>query len=189
MAHPVARAIILLLLPMAVLFGGSWLISKESGRERVLQALKTLPAKADRTPLGLRWRLYDAAAVHRHWTPMKEHGVLGVEKQVFQLDLVLPVFIAAAFLFSLVLAWTSWGRPFPVSYLAIPAILMLVADWTENTRLLGQIDRMAAGQALQADQIRLASVGTGLKLLTFILMTAVLAYNVYAAFQASRQDG
>jgi hypothetical protein len=189
MAHPVVRAIILLLLPAAVLFGGSWLISKETGRDRVLQALKTLPARADRTPLGLRWRPYDADSVHRHWTPMKEHGVLGVEKQVFQLDLVLPVFLAAAFLFSLVLAWKARGWNFPIGYLVVPAILMLLADWTENNRLLGQIDLMAAGQALQADQIRIASVATRIKILMVILMLGTLFVNVVLAFGARRQDG
>lgn len=168
MRHPV----VLFLLPWIVFAAACGIMQKTSGRVRVHEMLAHTAPEDRRTP-GMRLS-YDAAAVQRHWAALNADG-LRREKRFFQLDLAFPVLFAAAFAYSLPAASRLLARPIGAGYLLVPVVLMLAADWTENATLLGQLQRFRAGEALQPEQVRLASHATRAKLLLVLVLTLLIA--------------
>lgn len=161
----VAEAVIIAALPIAIFFGGVWVMSKLSGYPQAKERFLALPQQ-DRKPLNQRLH-YDVAAVQRRWEGLQE--AVQVERRLLEVDLVFPLLYCAAFVTSLVWAWASLGRPIHPAWLLAPVVITLLADWTENLVLLDQLRRYLAvgAPALQAGWIRIASLATALKLLFF----------------------
>lgn len=168
MKHPV----FLFLLPWIVFAAAGGIMRKASGRARVHELLAHAAPEDRRTP-GMRLS-YDAAAVRRHWAALDADG-LRRERRFLRLDLAFPVLFAGAFAYSLLAASRLLARPIGPGYLLVPVVLMLAADWTENVTLLGQLQRFSAHEALQPEQVRLASHATRAKLLLVLVLALLLA--------------
>jgi hypothetical protein len=186
-------SIIIIVLPLAVLLGGNALAVALSGRELATEQINAGIGKTDKTgkddrkPLARRWR-YDVPAVQKHWGALQQSGIAR-ERHYLQLDLALPLAIAAAFAGCLLTAWAWLGRPFHPVYLLLPVAVFVLADWTENVTLLGQLDRVAPGgvPTLQPERIHLASVATFVKNLVFralyVYLLVMLAFVAFGAWK------
>src|SRR5712692_3207248 len=148
MTRVIVQALIIIALPTFALVGGGWLMSEISGRA----------VPANQKPLGQRFG-YDADNAQTHWSTFDDRA-LRAEQRFLELDLVYPFLYGSALAFSLVIAWTSLGRPFNSLWLAAPLLIMVLADWTENLAQLHEMKRFMANRAtaLNADWIRVASV-------------------------------
>lgn len=157
MGKTFVTVIVMIALPVAVFFGGAWIMNKWSGRQ-------SLPGKK---PLNMRWH-YDVPAVKELWGAFDEPG-LRAEKKFLELDLVFPFLYGGALAAGLLLGWAALGRPFNPAWLVAPVAVTLLADWTENLVQIGQLNRwLARGKdALQAGSIQIATTATTIKLLCF----------------------
>jgi hypothetical protein len=159
------KAAAILVLPAIVFFAGAAILTQLSGRALSMARFATL-AKPDRTPLNSRLR-YDKAAVQRHWgalDPKSQGPALAAETRFLEIDLVFPLVYGGAFLAALLLGWALLGRTFNPTFLVLAVAIAVLADWTENLTMLGQIEAFAAGDALSAHRIALASAATLVKL-------------------------
>jgi len=162
------KAIIALVLPLAILVAGSYIMSKASGRDAVAkQAGPSAQTNHEPPkPLNQRWQGYDTGAVHDYWNAL---GVEGrrAEQRFLELDLVFPFFYGAALVAGLMLAWATLGRPFQPAWLVAPVAIAVAADWTENLIQLDQLRAyMESGKdGLQSGWIQVSSHATSLKLL------------------------
>lgn len=179
---PILRAVCLLLLPGLVLIAGGWAMRKAAGWARV-HALLARAAPGDRRPLGLRPG-YDADAVRRHWAVL-DADALRREKRVMELDLVFPLVFVGTLACSLVATWVSLHRPVPLAAVLLGLAALLLADWTENLHLIGQVKRVMAGDELQPGRVRIASLATRAKLLlsgaAFLALLASLLLHLFGA--------
>lgn len=160
------RAIVILLLPAAVFFGGFYLIGKLSNREEVTRQLGKLPNKKDQKPLGVRICGYNVGAVATHWGALDKKA-LEFERRSLEIDLLFPFFYGAAFAGALLCAWAALDRSFNPAWILAPVLVEVVADWIENFIQLGQLRLFKAGGALQPGWIQIASVATILKVVFF----------------------
>lgn len=173
------KAIFMIALPTVVFFGGAWIMSEMSDRERVMERLSQAAAPADQKPLNQRL-CYDVAAVHRHWGALDDTA-RHAERRFLELDLIFPFLYGVALATSLLMAWASLGRPFNPAWVLAPVVITLLADWTENLVQLGQIKRYIITSnetALQAGWIQVASTATMLKLLLFGGVSLLLLWLV-----------
>jgi len=162
------KLIAVLALPVVVFFGGAWVMSEMSNRENVRDRLHDAAAPEDQKPLNQRIG-YDVSAVTRHWGALDDAG-RDAMRRFLELDLVFPFLYGAALLTSMLVVWTTIGRPFQPIWLIAPVIITLVADWTENIVQWGQLRRFVDGGefALQAGWIQMASMATVIKLVFFL---------------------
>lgn len=195
-------SVIVIVLPFAVLIGGNALAAALSGRDLATQQIneeinrrrdKVVDKRADKAlvadkkPLARRWS-YNVPAVQRHWSALQVSGIAR-ERHYLQLDLALPLAIAAAFAGCLVTAWAWLGRPFHPVYLLLPIAVFVLADWTENVTLLVQLDRMVPGgvPSLQPERVHLASTATFVKNLLFygvyVYLLVMLAFVAVGAWK------
>jgi hypothetical protein len=164
------RAALIVAVPTVVFIGGAAIMTRLSGRAIVTRQLEALPNKADRTPLNSRLH-YDQPAVERHWGALNADA-LAAETRFLEMDLVFPVALGGAFLAVLLLGWATLDRSFNPTWIVLLVAITMLADWTENLTLLGQIEafarNLAAGTspaaALSAGRIGLASAATLVKL-------------------------
>src|SRR5215208_5929885 len=105
----IVRAVLIAALPGIVFLGGAQMITRLSGRDRVVERLGGL-AEGDRKPLNQRLH-YDRTAVDRHWGAL-DAGAFAAEARFLEMDLVFPLLYGAAFLASLLIGWAALGRPF-----------------------------------------------------------------------------
>lgn len=159
--------LIVLALPVAAFFGGAAVMTALSGRKHVRKRLCEVAAAQDRKPLNQRWG-YDVGAVDRHWRAF-DSAAFRAERRFLQLDLVFPLLYGLAMAASLLMAWTLLGYPI-WGWLVTPVVVAMMADWVENSLLLGQLQGYEGHgkKALQASQIRVASAATILKLIAFL---------------------
>jgi hypothetical protein len=180
----IGLAIIMVALPTAVFFGGVAIMEKVSRHKVVEQLVNSAPDPCDRKPLDQRFG-YGAAAVGRYWKLVD--GALAAERRFLEVDLIFPFFYGGALAASLLLAWSTLGRPFSPAWLLSPVAVTMLADWTENLVQLAQLKRYEAGGGpkLQPGWIRLASVATSLKLLFFgassLLLVGFVAITLYCS--------
>lgn len=185
MSKRLLLTILLVLLPSLVLGAGSVIGAQISNRSLVKKQHRAakLPLM-DRIPLGLRpW--YGVDAVKRHWVNPLNNDARAAERRFLQFDRGLAAAIAITLFLCLFITWRELGKPFHVVYLLVPAIALLLADWTENRLLIGQLDRLLATPPLplQAGQIRRAAMATLAKLVLYgglyvtLLRLAVRAYR------------
>src|SRR5688572_1996639 len=106
------RTALILAVPAVVFFGGAEIMTRLSGRARVVQRFAQLPEAADRKPLNQRLH-YDKSAVERHWSALRsDPRALAAEARFLEMDLVFPLVYGSAFAAALLLAWAFAGRPF-----------------------------------------------------------------------------
>jgi hypothetical protein len=186
MMSPVVRAVLIVAIPLVVFFGGTMLMTRLSGRATVDAQLESLPDKSDRTKLNTRLH-YDREKVARHWGALKPDG-LAAETRFLEMDLVFPLAYGGAYLAGLLLGWAALGRSFNPTWLVLVVAVTLLADWTENLTLLGQIEAFARGGAttLNAGRIALASAATLVKLAGGAAVTVAV---VVMAVQVLRRAG
>ncbi len=159
---------VFVLLPPAVLVAGGRTMSRLSGRDFFRTRVKLRAAPRDRKPLNRRFG-YDAGAVHRHWRVLGDAGC-AAEGRFLKLDISFPLVYGAALTAGMVVFWIVLGRPFHPAWFIQPVIITMVADWTENILLLGQLARYVNGgqKALERDRIKVAGAATTIKLVAFI---------------------
>jgi len=177
-ANLILRAIFMIALPAAVLVGGVAIMTKVTHHQEVEERASSAPHPCDRKPLDQRFG-YDAGAVDRYWGAVG--GALPAEQRFLEVDLAFPFLYGGALAASLLLAWSSLGRPFSPAWIMAPVAITVVADWTENLVQLAQLRRYSAGgaHALQASWIRVASAATSLKLL-FLGVSSLLLLTLVA---------
>jgi hypothetical protein len=146
---------IIIALPIIGLLGGGWILSKLSHRADVKKVL-------DGDTLGQRCQGYDKSVVQRQWDLLSREKLLDKERLFLQLDLAFPLLYGSAYAGSLWMAWAALGRRFNPLWILAPVIIVVLADWTENLLLLGQLHRYPAG--LQDGLIQAASIATRAKL-------------------------
>jgi hypothetical protein len=162
------ETILMLALPLVVFVSGAWIMARLSHRQCVVDQLnRSGVRKNDRNPLKQRLG-YDIEAVQRHWGAL-DAVALGSERTFLQLDLIFPFFYGAALMASLMMAWSTLGRPFRPVWIIAPVVFTMLADWTENLVQLSQLRRYLKGGevTLQAGWIQIASTATILKFLLF----------------------
>lgn len=176
---------LMIALPFAVFASAGWLMQEISGRKAIV-ALYQGAAEELRKPLNLRPFGYRESQVTGQW---KLLGELRPQHERFlEYDLIFPFFYAGAFAVSLLVGWTLLGRPCQPFWALLPALLMAVADWTENLIHLGQLRRFVESGDVSAGWIALASSATVLKLwsigaglLWIVLMIAWIVARVVEA--------
>ena len=158
--------LLLIALPIAVVLGGGQLMNKISGRFKV----------ACQTPLFLRWK-YKESDVKDYWGALKKinTNALENEKRFLKLDLFFPFFYGGAFVISLTALWLMLDKPIALIWLITPAVVAMVADWTENLIQLRQIQLFIDGASLQADRIQISSIATAFKILFIVLSMLLLS--------------
>lgn len=182
MSEIVPRILLVIALPIAVFLGGTFVMSRLTGRGRVVERLERMAGPADRPPLGQRLH-YDAGAAHRHWGALDD-VTRAAEERFLELDLVFPFFYGGALVVSLLIAWATLGRPFHPAWLVGPVAGAVGSDWVENLVQLAQLRRYARGgaHALQDGWMAVASAATLVKLagvalasLGLLVLVAVIA--------------
>lgn len=169
----ITDALIIVLLPFVVFIAGARLMAAWTGHEHVTARLQQHAAADDRTPLNQRFG-YDVAAVARHWGALDGES-FAAERQFLELDLVFPFFYGAAFAVSLLLGAGLVAPSMSRAWLIVLVAIVVSSDWTENLLQLGQLRQFVEGgaEALQESWIRVASVATVIKLISFAGATAV----------------
>jgi hypothetical protein len=165
-SHLLWTAVAMIALPLVVFFGGGAAMQRASHR---LDLSQHAGSAQDPRPLFSRLGGYDRAAVEDYWGGLEKVGgrkTLDAERRFLELDLIFPFLYGGALAASLLLGWAALGRPFNPGWIIAPVTIGVLADWTENLIQLQQLGRfMAAGGAALADGcIRIASVGTTLKI-------------------------
>jgi hypothetical protein len=179
----ILRAIFMVALPAAVFFGGVAIMKKVTHHQEAEKRACSAPNPSDRKPLDQRFG-YDAGAVGRYWGAID--GALPAEQHFLEVDLVFPFLYGGALAASLLLAWSTLGRPFSPAWIMAPVAITVLADWTENLVQLAQLGRYCSAQPLQAGWIRVASAATSLKLSFFtasslFLLTLVVIVLICSA--------
>ena len=177
-ANLILRAIFMIALPAGVLLGGVAIMTRVTHHREVEERARSAPNSCDRKPLDQRFG-YDSGAVDRYWGAVD--GALPVEQRFLEVDLVFPFLYGGALAASLLLAWSTLGRPFNPAWVMAPVAITVLADWTENLVQLAQLRRYSRGgaDALQAPWIRVASAATSLKLL-FLGVSSLLLLTLVA---------
>lgn len=185
MLSALPKALLLLAIPAVAFVGGSYAIAKISGRDYVM---RQLGAAGQTPPLNQRIRGYDAAAFDRYWNAL-DGEARARERYFLKLDLGFPLLYGGALAVALFLARGALGRPFHAAWLAVPVVLTVAADWTENLVQLEQARRhVAEGRAgLQPGWMQIASAATTVKL-GFFILTCVLLLGL-AAWLVVRRTG
>jgi hypothetical protein len=97
-------------------------------------------------------------------------------KTVLRWDLVFPVFYGVAFVVALLnLPNLAESHVSPL-LCWLPIVSMTVADWTENSLLLAEIELFQKGSTLGIVPIEIASLATQTKLYTLGMALALLVY-------------
>ena len=192
------RSLFAAVLPVVVFVAGAALMILASGHRAVERRLALLPVEEYRQPINLRLSGYDLATVQAQWTIFIKSSAATnsdaaelpklqrSERLILYFDLFFPLLYGGSFLVSFFLLWDGLGRPFaPAWWIALVVVVML-ADWTENVIQLQQLARLITGgpEALQAGWLQAASLGTRVKLHSF--MACVLCVWFLAARLAWR---
>ncbi len=149
-------ALAVLALPTAAFLTGGQILEKWSGRAAV--------APANQKPLNQRLH-YSAEDARKYWKGFGNG--LSRERLFLELDLIFPFLYGGGLAAGLLLAWVLLGRPFHPACLLAPALLGVLADWTENLVQLGQLKRFCtSAEAVQDGWIRVASAATAVKLVS-----------------------
>ena len=161
-------------------------MSQLSRREYTLQRLERLSPE-DRQPLYRRFA-YDRALVIRQWDALDETA-LRHEQEFLRLDLVFPLLYGGALAFSLFMASAMLGLGSKGGWVIAPALITVLADWTENLVQLGQLKlyQTKGGAELQAGWIQIASLATSLKLVSSIAASLVLVLMVILIIRSGGQ--
>ena len=170
----IVKMVIMLTLPIVVFLTGAWGMSKMCDQHYLIQRVMQLP-DPDRIPLNQRFGGYNASSVKRYWAALDE-AAYRAERCSLKLDLLFPILYGAALLSSLLMAWTTLGKPFYRAWLMAPLAVTILADWTENLVQLGQLGLHIEGGevGLQLGWIQVASTATVLKLAFFTGTTLFL---------------
>lgn len=163
------KALLVLLVPIGLMFVVGIFMMRATGRAQFRQRRK-IPAS---TPLNFRMRGYDTAAATAYWAWLGEAGC-EAERRFLWADMLYPVWYGGLFLAGMCYAWMELGQPFAFAWLTIPVIFAVFADWLENCLHLLQMARFNSGRSIQGQGIRLASLGTTIKLVFFWLSLALL---------------
>lgn len=177
------RAIVILLLPAAVFFGGVYLTQRLCDPS---QLRKTIQREKDLKGLGLRFTGYDLEAVKKYWGALHEKDKrMDVEGRSLEIDLLFPFFYGAGFAGALLCAWAALERPFNPAWILAPVIINVVADWVENFIQLGQLKLFKAGgeAALQPGWIQIASIATIVKAwlfcISYLLVVGLVVWMIF----------
>lgn len=163
------KAVLMLVLPVALFMAGGILMMRATGRARFRQRR----SQAASEPLNFRFRGYDAKAASEYWSWLGAEG-LAAELRFLKADMFFPFWYGGVMLGSLCTGWFSLGQPFSPIILATPVFVAVIADWIENAIHIKQIARFNAGQPVEGQQIRLASLATSAKLLFFWISTLLI---------------
>jgi hypothetical protein len=129
---------------------------------------------AEAVPLNYRLAGYDAAAAQAYWKWLGPEG-RAAERRFLEADMAFPFLYGGALLASLLLAWAWLGRPFSPTWLVVACAIPVIADWCENTIHWQQLKRYLAGETVYESWIRIASIATGVKLVSFWVPVAIVA--------------
>ncbi len=186
MTSMIFKAFLAVGLPVAVLLGGSWVLSHMSGRA----CAGDLPTQTEQgvpKPLNLRWFGYGTEAAMEFWAKLGDAG-RQAEKRFLLLDLVFPLFYGGALAASLWWIWVTLGRPFHPAWIVAPLAMILTADWTENLIQLAQLRHYVSSNEgrLQGLWIQISSCATIIKLwLTSGLYVSLVGLVVRMIFTLS----
>jgi hypothetical protein len=119
-------------------------------------------------------RPYSAAEMASRWGTLAEQKALDSERYMLKVDLLFPLFYGAAFAASL---WfIARGLRFQgIATLMVPVLLMVLADWVENTVQLMQLARFETSKDVSTPWLALASIATCLKM---TLVTGLIVLNL-----------
>lgn len=178
MNRPWLAALGVLLLPVVVSLAGAWVLTKASSRD-LPKVRPQEPAGTELEPLNRRWLGYDRLDVQEYWGALEKKGALAAEQRFLELDLIYPFVYGAAFLASLLLAWAMLDRRFHPALVVLPVAVSVLADWTENLVLLGQLRSFRQhAAAIDSWSIQIASAATIVKLVSlagsFLLLAGLL---------------
>jgi len=110
----ILRAIFIVALPAAVFLGGVAIMKRITHHQDVETRASSLPNPCDRKPLDQRFG-YDAGAVGRYWGALD--SARAAEQHFLEVDLVFPFLYGGALAASLLLAWSTLGRPFSPAWI------------------------------------------------------------------------
>ena len=163
----IIRSLFAIALPLAVFFGGGWLMQTASGR-----------TDSDRgagggLPLNQRLRGYDVDAAGKLWESLGPTG-RQEERRLLELDLVFPFAYGGALAAGLLIAWAGLGRGFSPVFVIGLVVLGMLADWTENLVQLYQLERFGRNEPLQTAWIAIASAATQVKLASLAIAFGAL---------------
>jgi hypothetical protein len=155
-------AILATVVSLGVSVGWAFLQEKLSGR-------RSVPGQK---PLFDRTTGYGVDQVIQYWSGLDADG-LRAEKRFLIWDLFYPFIYGSALIVQL---WTL-GQVLGISidWFVVPVAPLIVADWTENLFQLNQLERFVKRTALSPERIRVASIGTIVKLWLLRLFIALVA--------------
>src|SRR5438270_2684350 len=109
MSNLSVKVIIMPAMPLTGFLGCICVMSRISDQDYVTQRLRQSATPEDQKPLQQRLG-YDTGAVNRYWGAL-DNTALRLEQHFLELDLVFPFLYGAALSASLLIAWTTLGRP------------------------------------------------------------------------------
>jgi hypothetical protein len=187
----VRAAVLILVLPLAVVAAGGLLMNLISGRE-LPDGLQPLNSR-----LG-----YTADDVHFYLLNLPVKDGLERERLFVQIDLLFPVFYGAAFVVSLLSGLRAIGRRAWLKWMLLPVIIGVLADWLENLMMLRlldlAIDNIGLGGIVEmpATTVAIASAATLVKLvaigvagLLLVIVVALIVRNAAFAYGGAAASG
>jgi hypothetical protein len=143
--------------------------------ERRLQLKDGSDNHIDSKLLHLRIKGYNRADVLDLLKRLESDGQ-ELYKTVLRWDLVFPVFYGVAFVVALLNLRNLAESHVSPLLCWLPIVIMTVADWTENSLLLAEIELFQKGSTLGIVPIEIASLATQTKLYTLGMALALLVY-------------
>lgn len=168
MKRPVLKALLVVLLPIAVFLGTGYPMMHLTERDqfRRTDAPHTVP-------LNFRPGGYNAADATAYWEWLGPPG-RAAERRFLLVDLAFPLGYGGAMLASLLIAWAALGRPFRRAWLVTPVVIAVVADWVENLIHLRQLRAFMQSALVDATWLQVASLATSVKTASFYVATFMI---------------
>ena len=168
------RAILIFVLPLAVMVGGLVVLDKVTEHKDIQKRLREHGIRA------LSIGFYGAETMSARWQALKKTpDLIPKERYFLKADLVFPLVYGGALIVGLLVAWNILGRPFGIALLLASIAICMAADWSENLLQLSQIDNLLLPKDDQPQLshilIAVAGVATAVKWLALGAATIQLA--------------
>jgi fumarate reductase subunit C len=167
------------LIPIVSFIIGNLIIDQLAESKNVRRVLRHSQIIKDKLPLNFRIYGYNKSHASEYWRVLtSDESALKSEGKSLRLDFFFILLYGLTTIYS---SWYLWNtldklKPLPIVLILLPIIITMIADCVENTTLLKQLEQFtkSGDEGLQYRSIRLASIATQVKLVSFVIAYLVL---------------
>ena len=163
------KLLFVIFMPIAVFVLADVLMMRTTGRDQFPQS-----NIAESVPLNTRLHGYTATEATTYWQWLGTEGQLA-ERRFLKADMIFPLAYGGAMLVSILFTWSALGRRFNPTLIVAPAVIAVIADWTENLVHLRQLRNFMQSEPVQASWIQVSSIATSTKWI-FIWVSILLIF-------------